>query len=122
MIANAPWYVPNITVHEDLNVLLVKEVIKQRSTIYHNKIEGHGNVLIQPLLQPHNQRRLKRIGQPTYEKVNEELFLDNPLHVILNNSKLAYRIDVFLIANKELIKKKIFVIMLGIWRADLREG
>jgi hypothetical protein len=45
------------------------------------------------------------IGQPTYEKVNEELFLDNPLHVILNNSKLAYRIYVILIANKELIKK-----------------
>jgi hypothetical protein len=33
------------------------------------------------------------------------MFLDNPLHVILNNSKLAYRIYVILIANKELIKK-----------------
>jgi hypothetical protein len=60
MIANAPWYVPNITLHEDLKVPLVKEVIKQRSTIHHNKMEGHVNVLIQPLLQPHNQRRLKR--------------------------------------------------------------
>jgi hypothetical protein len=48
---------------------------------------------------------LQQIGQPTYEKVNEELFLDNPLHVILNNIKLAYRIYVILIANKELIKK-----------------
>jgi hypothetical protein len=45
------------------------------------------------------------IGQPTNEKVNEELFSDNPLHVILNNSKLAYRIYVILIDNKELIKK-----------------
>jgi hypothetical protein len=60
MIANAPWYVPNITLHEELNVPLVKEVIKQRSTKYHSKIEEHVNVLIQPLLQPHNQRRLKR--------------------------------------------------------------
>jgi hypothetical protein len=60
MIAKAPWYVPNITLHEDLNVPLVKEVIKQRNTRYHDKIEGHANVLIQPLLQPHNQRRLKR--------------------------------------------------------------
>jgi hypothetical protein len=60
MIANAPWYVPNITLHEDLNVPLVKEVIKQRSTTYHNKIEGHVNIIIQPLLQPHNQRRLKK--------------------------------------------------------------
>jgi ribosomal protein S17E len=60
MIANAPRYVTNITLHEDLNVPLVKEVIKQRSARYHNKIEGHVNVLTQPLLQPHNQRRLKR--------------------------------------------------------------
>jgi hypothetical protein len=43
------------------------------------------------------------------------LFLDNPLHVILNNSKLAYRIYVMLIANKELIKKK--VIDEGEWSA-----
>jgi hypothetical protein len=60
MIANAPWYIPNITIHEDLNVPLVKEVIKKSSTSYHNKVEGHVNVLIQPLLQPHNDRRLKR--------------------------------------------------------------
>jgi glutaredoxin len=60
MIANAPWYVPNTTLHEDLNVPLVKEVIKQRSTRYHNKIEGHVDVLIKLLLQPHNQRTLKR--------------------------------------------------------------
>jgi hypothetical protein len=44
------------------------------------------------------------LQQPTYEKVNEELFLDNPLHVILNKSKLAYRIYVILIANKALKK------------------
>jgi predicted methyltransferase len=30
MIANAPWYVPNITLHEDLNVPVVKGVIKQQ--------------------------------------------------------------------------------------------
>jgi hypothetical protein len=60
MIANAPWYVPNIKLHEDFNVPLVKEVIKQRSARYHNKIEEHENVLIQPLLEPHNERRLKR--------------------------------------------------------------
>jgi hypothetical protein len=60
IIVNAPWYVPNITLHEDLNVPLVKEVIKQRSTRYHNNIEGHVNVLIQPLLESHNERGLKR--------------------------------------------------------------
>jgi hypothetical protein len=50
-----PSYVPNITVHEDLNVPLVKEAIRQRS-----KIEGHANVLIQPLGEPHNERKLIR--------------------------------------------------------------
>jgi ribosomal protein S17E len=64
MIANAPWYVPNIRLHEDLNVPLVKEVKKQRSTRYHNKIEGYVNELIQPLLEAHNERRLKR-NSPT---------------------------------------------------------
>jgi hypothetical protein len=60
MIANAPWYVPNITLHEDLNVPLVKEIIEQRSTRNHNKFEGHVNLLIQPLLEPHIGRRLER--------------------------------------------------------------
>jgi hypothetical protein len=83
-------------------VPLVKEVIKQGNTRYHNKIEGHVNVLIQPLLQPHNQRRLKKkkIGHPTYKKVKEELFLDNILHVVLNKSNLVYRTYVILIAKK----------------------
>jgi hypothetical protein len=44
IIANAPSYVPSMTLHEDLNVPLVKEVIKRRSTRYHNKIEGHVKV------------------------------------------------------------------------------
>jgi hypothetical protein len=61
MIANAPWYVPNITLHEDLNVPLVKEVIERRSTRNHNKLEGHVNVLIQPLLEPHNERIQKEL-------------------------------------------------------------
>jgi hypothetical protein len=44
--------------------------------------------------------------QSTYEKVNEGLFLDKPLHAILNKSKLAYRIYVILIANKEFSYQK----------------
>ncbi|PNF30198.1 hypothetical protein B7P43_G08422 [Cryptotermes secundus] len=60
MITNAPWYVSSITLHEDLKVPLVKEVIKEKSTRYLNKTEGDENVLMQPLLEPHNGRRLKR--------------------------------------------------------------
>jgi hypothetical protein len=55
MITNAPWYVSNITFHEDLKVPLV-----EKSTRYHNKMEGHENILLQPLLEPQNGRRLKR--------------------------------------------------------------
>jgi hypothetical protein len=54
MITNAPWYVSNITLHEDLKVPLVEDVIIEKSTRYHNKIEGHENTLLQPLLEPQN--------------------------------------------------------------------
>jgi hypothetical protein len=30
MVTNAPWYVSNITLHEDLKVPLVKDVIIER--------------------------------------------------------------------------------------------
>jgi hypothetical protein len=43
----------------------------------------------------------------TYIYILSLLFLDNPLHVILNKSKLAYRNYVILIANKQL-KKHIY--------------
>jgi hypothetical protein len=109
MIANAPWYVPSITLHEDLNMPLVKEVIKQRSTIYHNKVEGHVNILIQPLLEPHNERRLKRNWPADLREGYEESFLDKPLHVIFNKSKFAYRIYEILIVNKEFKKTYVLV-------------
>jgi hypothetical protein len=60
MITNARWYVTNTTLHEDLKMPLVKEVILEKSTRYFNKIAGHENILIQPLLESHNGRRLKR--------------------------------------------------------------
>jgi hypothetical protein len=60
MIANAPWYVSNITLHEDLKVPLVKAVIIEKNTRYHNKIEGQENILLHPLLEPQNGPRLKR--------------------------------------------------------------
>jgi hypothetical protein len=65
MITNTPWYVTNTTLHEDLKVPLVKDVILEKSTRYYNKIAEHENILIQPLLEPLNGRRLKRKWQPT---------------------------------------------------------
>jgi hypothetical protein len=37
MIADAPWYVPNQTLHDDLKVPFVKEVIKSNSQKHHQK-------------------------------------------------------------------------------------
>jgi hypothetical protein len=60
MITNAPWYVNNTTLHVDLKVPLVKEVIIEKSIRHFNKMAGHENILLQPLIELHNGRRLKR--------------------------------------------------------------
>jgi hypothetical protein len=60
-ITNAPWYVSNLTLHKDLKTPFVTEFIRENSTKYFNKLENHSNPLLQPLLQPHENRRLKRI-------------------------------------------------------------
>ncbi|PNF16706.1 hypothetical protein B7P43_G05338 [Cryptotermes secundus] len=60
-ITNAPGYVSNHTLHTDLKTPYVTEVIRENSTKYFNKLEKHSNPLLQPLLQPHQNRRLKRI-------------------------------------------------------------
>jgi hypothetical protein len=50
----------------------------------------------------------------------QDLFLDKALHVILNNSKLAYKIDVILIANEEFKKK--FTSIFEVLRATLENS
>jgi hypothetical protein len=59
-ITNAPWYVSNLTLHKDLKTPYVTETLGENSTRYYNKLENHSNPLLQPLLQPHENRRLKR--------------------------------------------------------------
>jgi hypothetical protein len=59
-IKNAPWYVFNLTLHIDLKTPNVTETIRENSTKYYNELENHSNLLFQPLLQPHENRRLKR--------------------------------------------------------------
>ena len=56
-IANAPWYVTNHTLHTDLNIPYVSDIIHQRTNKHHNKLEAHPNPLLEPLLQPVNNRR-----------------------------------------------------------------
>uniref|UniRef100_A0A6M2DQF2 Putative rna-directed dna polymerase from mobile element jockey n=1 Tax=Xenopsylla cheopis TaxID=163159 RepID=A0A6M2DQF2_XENCH len=57
-LTNAPWYVPNFILHNDLNIQTVQDVIISRSTNYHTKLEVHTNSIISELPQP--TRRLKR--------------------------------------------------------------
>jgi hypothetical protein len=59
-IANAPWYVTNHTLHSDLKVPYVCDVIQERIGKHHIKLEDHPNPLLEPLLQPTYNRRLDR--------------------------------------------------------------
>ena len=60
MITNAPWYVSNLTLHEDLKIPYVREVIFEKYVKYHRKLETHPNPLLHPLLDTGKPRRLKR--------------------------------------------------------------
>jgi hypothetical protein len=61
MIADAPWYVSNQTLHDDLKVPYVNQVIKINSQKHHQKIADHPNTLLHPIIvPPFNNRRLKR--------------------------------------------------------------
>jgi hypothetical protein len=58
-LTNAPRYVTNHTVHTDCNIPYVSDVIHERINKHHNKLEAHPNPLLEPPLQPVNNRRLK---------------------------------------------------------------
>lgn len=57
----APFYVSNKTIHDDLNIQFVIDVIKNRPLNYQKRIQNHENPLVQDLSQPVTlNRRLKR--------------------------------------------------------------
>jgi len=58
--ADAPRYVSNSTLHNDLGIPFIKDVLQERSTKHHDRLEVHPNALLQPLLESKNNRRLKR--------------------------------------------------------------
>ena len=60
IITNAPWYVNNQTLHTDLNIPYIKDVIREKSTSHHNKLANHPNDILQPLVEPQHNRRLRR--------------------------------------------------------------
>jgi hypothetical protein len=62
-IANAPWYIINHTLHTDFNIPYVIDVIHERINKHHIKLEAHLNPLLEPLLQPANRTRVKRLAK-----------------------------------------------------------
>jgi hypothetical protein len=59
MITNAHWYVSTQTIHVDLHVPFIKDVIQETSKKHHDKLGNISNAILQPLLAEHQRRRLK---------------------------------------------------------------
>jgi hypothetical protein len=57
MIVDAPWYVSNATLHADLGVSYVQDVIHQKCNNHHTTLETHENLLLKTREE---NRRLKR--------------------------------------------------------------
>jgi hypothetical protein len=56
MIADAPWYVPNMVLRQDLQITSVKEEIHRFSTQYKDHLYTHPN----NLMVPPDHRQLKQ--------------------------------------------------------------
>jgi hypothetical protein len=50
MIVDAPWYVSNATLHADLGISYVHEIIHQKYNKHHTRLETHENPLLKTLL------------------------------------------------------------------------
>ncbi|KAL1132567.1 hypothetical protein AAG570_010519 [Ranatra chinensis] len=63
-ILDAPWYVSNHTLHTDLNIPTVRQVLHEKFKTFHSKLETHHNPRVSSLsssTHPLNPpRRLKR--------------------------------------------------------------
>jgi hypothetical protein len=60
MIVDAPWYVFNATLHVDLGISYVQNVIHQKCNNHRTRLETHENPLLKKLLLREENRRLKR--------------------------------------------------------------
>jgi hypothetical protein len=61
MISGAPWYVSNQTLHEDLKIPLIQDIIKSNINKYKNRTSMNENQLIKDLFTQTIEERLKRI-------------------------------------------------------------
>jgi hypothetical protein len=60
IIVDAPWYVSNTTLHADLGMSYVQDVIHQNCNKHHTTLITHVNPLLKTLLVREENRRLKR--------------------------------------------------------------
>jgi hypothetical protein len=62
MISGAPWYVSNRTLHEDLKIPFIQDMIKYNINKYKNRTPVHENQLIKDLFtQTLEESRIERI-------------------------------------------------------------
>jgi hypothetical protein len=64
IIVNAPWFVPNWTIQQYLQITSMKEEIKNFSEKYRLRHSAHPNQLATDLLKSHCIKRLKRFNTP----------------------------------------------------------
>jgi hypothetical protein len=61
-IANAPWYISNLTLHNDLNIPYVTETIRAYAKEHKDRTAQNNNQLIRDLFNhPEIDRRLNRM-------------------------------------------------------------
>jgi hypothetical protein len=61
MITNAPWYVNNQTLNDDLKVPFIKDITREKRINHHDKLQNHSNPILQLLLEQQQRRRLKKL-------------------------------------------------------------
>jgi hypothetical protein len=61
LITNAPWYVTNHNLHDDLKVPFIKDAIQEKIINHHDKLGNHSNPILQPLLEQQQRRRLNKL-------------------------------------------------------------
>jgi hypothetical protein len=85
LIVDAPWYVSNSAIRNDLQIPTVKEEISRFSSHYNVRVSVHPNELIASLTEPQIQRRvllstlLQDILHPSHYLLNVLLQIANKL-------------------------------------------
>ena len=76
-ITNALWYVSNHTLHSDLQVPYVHTVFRERRATHRATLDSHPSPLMEPLVHPPNNRRLKR--RWTFDEIHKGSVAGHPL-------------------------------------------